>query len=298
MTYTSLTAAKGTPSALASWVNYTKLDVGTIVDEAQALLYGEAHLRCREMLSSTVFTVPAGNSYIALPSGFLDPIGRVQLVSVNSWAIHKDSNFVQEARQYTENSGSLGADPFTTALNSATVSVNLPSHNLTQDSVFSTAGAVAFNGVTIAGTFPINGITDANNFTIDISGLGTLPSAAGTGGGSSVTYIADQLTTGSAAYFGIWDELLRFDVAFDQTSLCRMQFYKSLPLLSSTNLTNFLTNRYPQVMRVACMAAAADFMKDDTEYQKQFTRLSAMTQAISVENDMQYRGMEHMTDTP
>ncbi len=51
-------------------------------------------------------------------------------------------------------------------------------------------------------------------------------------------------------------------------------------------------------MRVACMAAAADFMKDTEEYNKQFTRLTSMVEKISNENDMQYRGMEHETDTP
>jgi hypothetical protein len=39
MTYNSLTAAKGTSGAVATWVAYTKLDVPVIVDEAQALIY-------------------------------------------------------------------------------------------------------------------------------------------------------------------------------------------------------------------------------------------------------------------
>jgi hypothetical protein len=39
--------------------------------------------------------------------------------------------------------------------------------------------------------------------------------------------------------------------------------------------TNFITNRYPQLLRVACMAAA-DFMKDTEEYNKQFQRLVQM----------------------
>jgi hypothetical protein len=51
-------------------------------------------------------------------------------------------------------------------------------------------------------------------------------------------------------------------------------------------------------MRVACMAAAADFMKDDTEYQKQMTRLANMVERISAQDDMHLRGMELMTDNP
>ena len=41
MSYASLTAAKGTAGAIATWVSYTLLDTPMIVDEAQTLLWGE-----------------------------------------------------------------------------------------------------------------------------------------------------------------------------------------------------------------------------------------------------------------
>jgi hypothetical protein len=298
MTYTSLTAAKGTSGAIATWVNFTLLDTGTIVDEAQALIYGEGRMRCREMLTELAFTMPVSGAFQALPARFLDPIGRIKVESFNNFIRHKDSAYVEAARNYTETSGSLGTNPFTTTSGANTVSVALANHGFTQDSVFNTTGATLFNGATIVGTFPITAITDANDFTIDISILGTTPSGSGSGGGASVNYICDSLTPGTPLFYGIWNEQIKFDQAFFQASVCRLQYYQSLPLLSGTNQSNFLTNRYPNLMRVACMAAAADFMKDTEEYNKQFTRLGQMIEKISNENDMQYRGMEHDVDIP
>ena len=298
MSYTSLTASKGTSGSIANFVNYSKLDIEPIVDEAQSLLWGEARLRCREMMTDMVFTMAVSYSYVPLPSGFLEAIGRLNTPTYNMRIRHLDSAYVQGARQYTETSGTLGANPFTTTTGSNTVSVALANHGFAQDGIFYVTGATAFNGVTIAGTFPINGITDANDFTIDITGLGTTPTGIGSGGGSANNYICDSLTPGTPECWGIWNERINFDTAFFQTTLCRLQYYKSPPLLSSTNTTNFLTNRYPGLMRVACMAAAADFMKDDTEYQKQFGRLQSMIEKIANENDMQYRGMELDPEIP
>lgn len=296
MTWTSLSAAKGTAGALATWVDYTKLDIPTTIDEAQALLYGL--LRTREMMTDFAFTMTVGQSYIPLPARFLDPIGRIYQPSFNLPIRHKDSGFVQQNRNYSETSGTLGTNPFTTTSGSNTVSVALTAHGFSQDSTFYVTGASAFNGVTITGTFPITAITDANDFTIDISILGTAPNASGAGGGASVAYTCDNLVQGVPNWFGIWNENIYFDTAAVQQATCKLQYYQSLPLLSASNLTNFLTNRYPQLMRTACMTSAADFMKDDGEYAKGLARLEKLVMAINAENDMQLRGLELDTDIP
>jgi hypothetical protein len=290
MNYSSLVGDKTTVGSIARWTNYSKLDPITIVDEAQSLLYGL--LRTREMLADFSFSLAEGNAHIALPTGLLDPIGRIRLISLNVEVRHKDSNYIQSARNYDETSGTLGADPFTTANGSTSVNVELTGHGFRQDSVFNTSGATAFNGVTVAGTFPITAIVDADNFTIDIATLGQVPSGAGAGGGSAAQYVCDNLVDGIPNWWGIWNETIYFDVAFVQQTQGVLQYYRSLPLLSASNPTNFLTNRYPQLMRTACMAAAADFMKDTDEYNKLVTRLSALTQQVNVENDMSMRGME------
>jgi hypothetical protein len=296
MTYSSLIAPKGNPGSIANWVSYTLLDLTTIVDEAQALIYGL--LRCREMTADYRFTLPLGNANIPLPARFLDPIGRIRFTSINRAARHKDSGFVQSFRNYDETSGTLGTDPFTATNGSPIVTVSLTGHGFNQDSVFNTSGAVPFNGVAVNGTFPISGIVSADAFTIDISTLGATPTADGSGGGDAVAYVCDNLVQGIPNWWGIWNETIYFDTALNQRTTGILQYYQSLPILSVSNQSNFLTNRYPQLMRTACVTAAADFMKDDNEYQKGMTRLGSLIQSIAVDNDGYMRGMELDTETP
>jgi hypothetical protein len=52
------------------------------------------------------------------------------------------------------------------------------------------------------------------------------------------------------AAWSIWDEKIQFDEAFSAQTICRLGFYRSLPLLSATNETNFLTSRYPNLLRI------------------------------------------------
>jgi len=294
MTYASLTAAKGQPGAIATWVNYTKLDIGAAVDEAQALIY--SLLRCREMRTHMSFTVPVGGSSVALPARFLDPIGRIYAASFNLTIAHKDENFVLRRRNFTETSGMLGANALTTTSGSTQVSVNLPGHGFAQGSVLNLSGATAVGGITPNGTFDIVAITDANNFVVDTLSVAATSSASG--GGAAMAYLCDNLVSATPSWWAIWDEQIWFDAPFAQSLNLQLQYFQSLPLLSATNQTNFLTNRYPQLMRAACMTAAADFMKDDTEYQKGLTKLSALIGAIGAENDMLYRGAEIDAEIP
>lgn len=297
MSYTSLVADKSAVGSIASWVNYALLQPTVIVDEAQSLLY--SLLRTREMQTELNFAMQVGGASFTLPSRFLDPIGRIRLTSINSASRHKDASFIKDTRNYDETSGALGTDPFTTVLGSPLVTVALAGNGFSQDSSFNTSGATAVGGVTINGTFPITAIaSDGNSFTIDISVLDVLPTSGATGGGSAVAYICDSLVQGIPVWFGILGNQLQFDVAFSQASLGKLQYYQSLPLLSSSNETNFLTNRYPQLMRTACVTAAADFMKDDNEYQKGMQRLATLVERTSVDNDGMLRGLELDTMTP
>ena len=296
MTYTTLTDDKSTTGSLKAWVNYSKLDAATVLDEAQALLY--MTLRTREMLTQFTFSMGANASQVSLPSRFLDPVGRIRSVTSNRPIRHKTANFIQDARSYAESSGSLGSSPFTTTDGSQSVSVSFTGHGFTQGSVFTVASAVAVNGITPNGAFPITSITDSDNFVIDTSVLGETATASGSGGGSSATYTCDNLTTGSANWFGIWDEAIHFDLAFSSQEQCRLQYYQSLALLSSSNTTNFLTDRYPQLLRTACLVQAADFMRDDDEYQKGLQRLTAFIANVNVENEGYLRGMELDPEIP
>jgi hypothetical protein len=293
MTYTSLVADKNTAGSIARWVNYSKLDADQILQEAQALLY--SMLRTREMRTHVNFDMGVGASQIALPSGFLDPVGKIAMLGTGAKIEQRYQNFIQRRRTYTETTGPLSPNPFTTTNGSTLVTVNLPNHGFSQGSTFFTAGATAFNGVTIAGTFDVTAVVDANDFTIDITPLGATPSASGAGGGTAATYICDNLVQGMPMYWGVWDESIFFDVAFSQQTNCNLQFFKSLPLLAAANATNFLTNRYPHLLRKACTAQAWDFLRNDTEYQKDVAALTALVEQTNAEADLLYRGAEFDT---
>lgn len=292
MDYTSLIAAKGTAGSIANWVNYSKVEpvLPTILDEAQALIY--SLLRVREMRTNKALTMAVGTSSIALPARFLDPIGRLYAPATNMAFIHLGESAVGENRPYTTTTGTLATDPFTTALSSTTVTVAAIAHDFNQGSTIFFSGATAVGGLTLNGTFEITSIS-TNAFTITSD---TAATSAATGGGAVVAYTLNNLIRGFPTVWSIWNEKIQFDQAFaTQTSLALM-YYQSLALLSSTNLTNFLTNRYPQLVRVACLTAAADFMKDDFEYAKNMKALTALVGSIAIENDMSYRGLELATD--
>jgi hypothetical protein len=82
-------------------------------------------------------------------------------------------------------SGTLGADPFTTTDTSAIVSVDDTSHGLTADDIVSYSGATAVGGITIDGEYTVTTVTDANTYTITHSSVAT---SSATGGGASVLY--------------------------------------------------------------------------------------------------------------
>jgi hypothetical protein len=294
MSYTSLVASKGTTGSLANWVNYTKLDTPAVLDEAQSLLF--QLLRVREMRTEWTFGMAVGASEIALPARFLDPIGRLYDIRVGLPIKHRIETDIVGARAYdTSLSGDFAADPFTTTINSSLVSVESTAHTLTQGSTITITDSDAVGGLDLNGTFPIVSITDADNFVIDAD---TEATSSATGGGATAEFTTNKLIAASPTRWGIFDEKLKLDCALDTASQYKLLYYRSPKPLSSSVLTNWLTVRYPKLLRVACMAAAADYMKDSTEYQKHLSALTTLVGSTAAENDLQYRGAEFGTDTP
>jgi hypothetical protein len=293
MTWTSLVAPKGTAGSLANWVGYAKLDTETIVDEAQSLLF--QMLRVREMRTEWMFGMAVGHSNRSLPARFLDPVGRIFDITNNTTYGQGIESEINGARVYAPLSGTLALDPFTFTAGSSLVNVELTAHGINQDSALTIAAAVSTANLDLNDTFPVVGVVDANNFTID---AGTEANASEGGGGANATYSASNLVAGLPSRWAVWDEQLKFDVAFDTSATLKMLYYRAPALLSSTNASNWLTVRYPMLMRKACQAAAADFMKDDVEYKKGVEALVALIQSTAAENDLAYRGAEFGTDTP
>lgn len=298
MTYNTLTASKGSPGSILNWGSWGKIDVFTIVDEAQFLLYES--LRVREMKESWTFGFIANQASIPLPTRFLDPIGKIyDLTNQTSYDQLNESDILNARIYDTSLSGSLGSSPFTTTAGSGLVSVNQPSEVFSEGSSITIVGATALNGLTLNGTFPISSVTDTNDFVINVGGpTDTVASASGSGGGAAATYTGNNLIASSPTRWGVWSERIHLDCSMQNPAAMKLLFYRRPQLLSATNLTNFLTDRYPKLMRTACLAAVAEFMKDDPEYQKQVTALSALIQNTAIENDFIYRGAVLGTDTP
>lgn len=90
--------------------------------------------------------------------------------------------------------------------------------------------------------------------------------------------------------YAIFQERLQFECKYEDATTLTLIGYKTPTLLGSGNLTNFLTDRYPHLLRVACLAQAYDFMSNDTKYQRNLTMLSALIEKTNAESDLSYRG--------
>lgn len=294
MTYTSLVASKGTAGSIMNWVDYSKLDVETVVDEAQSLIFQT--LRVREMRTEWTFSMAIGQSEAALPSRFLDPIGRLQDLTNSMRYEHLTESEIMRLRTYdTLSDEDFGADPFTTVADSSLVTVSITGHDLNQGGSLVVSGATAVGGLTLNGAFPITSITDDDTIVIDAM---TEASSSATGGGSSASWSANNLVAGIPSSWALWDEKIKFDQAFDSQATFKQLFYRSPKLLSATNTSNWLVTRYPILMRTACQASAASYMKDDNEYAKHVAALNTLIGSIAASDDMTYRGAEFGTDTP
>lgn len=295
MTYNTLVAPKGAAGSIANWVAYTKLDLVTIIDEAQSLLF--QMLRVREMRTEWTFGLAVGQCQIALPSRFLDPIGRLFDITNGMGMPHKIESDILSARTYEPvTGGNLGSFPFTTTIGSSLVLVYLPGIDLNQGGTITISNAgEPLGNINFNGTFPIADRIDIDRIVIDVDVLSDI---TGTQGGEAATYTANNLIAGSPSRWAIWDEQVKFDTALATATQYKQLYYRSPLPLSPANQSNWLTNRYPVMMRKACQAAAADFMKDDIEYKKGVESLSALIQSTAAENDLIYRGAEFGTDTP
>ncbi len=96
-----------------------------------------------------------------------------------------DSSYVTTDITPYAATGTLGADPFTTANGSTSVTVNHTAHGRGVGDTVVLSGASAFNGVTMNGTFIVQTVIGANAYTITASAAAN---ASGSGGGAAVSY--------------------------------------------------------------------------------------------------------------
>lgn len=92
--------------------------------------------------------------------------------------------------------------------------------------------------------------------------------------------------------YAILGTKMQLDCSAAAASTVQLVYFQRPAPLAAGNPTNFLTDRYPFLLRAACLAAAADFRKHDSDYQRNVSKLTMMVQEINRENDLYLRSVE------
>jgi hypothetical protein len=193
--YATLTADKSTGGSIKSWMNYSKIDPGSILEEAQTMIY--ERLRVREMATADTFPVRVGDDAIDVPDNFLAQI-MLKDITNDCELDYRDQTDLERMRTWTD-------------------------------------GA---------------------------------------------------LDEGDPAYFAVFDEMFQFNAKTRTAWTLRASFYQQPDLLSSSRRTNFLTKKYPHMLRMACLATGARFNDDDEKFAREQRLLFAAIDSVNVEDEM------------
>lgn len=90
--------------------------------------------------------------------------------------------------------------------------------------------------------------------------------------------------------YAILNEAMQFDCAADEQITLSLVGFQRPEYLSSSNPTNFLTDRYPNLLRVACLTQAYDFMSNTAKHQSNLSLLSGLIASIGTQDDLSLRG--------
>jgi hypothetical protein len=104
-------------------------------------------------------------------------------------------------------------------------------------------------------------------------------------------YEDGDLVEGVPLNYAIYGEKLQFELKCQESTTLILVGYKAPAALSTSAPTNFLTSRFPHLMRQACIAQAADMMNNDGRYQRAISILTGLIQKINEESDLSYRGL-------
>lgn len=98
------------------------------------------------------------------------------------------------------------------------------------------------------------------------------------------------LQTGRPTYFAIMDEQLVFDTASDSIYTLELLYYGSRNPLSADTETNFLTRRYPHILRAMCLAMAAEFSHNSEDYARNLQRANGLIAEANAMDELSRRG--------
>lgn len=105
--------------------------------------------------------------------------------------------------------------------------------------------------------------------------------------------VLEQGTPFSYALFGPDDSdamHINFDFKTSEEERYRYLFFQQPAPLSSSNQTNFITSRYPQLMWAAIEAMAFNIRHDDANYERSMQRFFQHVERINLADDYSRRG--------
>lgn len=269
MNFNDLIGPKSRAGSIQNFVKFKPVPAEVILEEAQALIYSQ--LRVREMRASSLVSLGVGAFTAALPTGYLDPISMQDREGWNVIPELYESDDILNRRRLYNN------DVVTTL--SGTITAGAASLTVASAAEFPTTGSYSI--VIESEVLLVTAGQGTTTWTVTRGYAGTTAAAH-----SSGATVDGSLESGTPMHVAVFDELFQFDLKADEARKLDLVYFKSLTLLSASNTTNFLTRRYPHLVRVACNARAAAFMKDNEERDTNTKELFALIEAANVESDL------------
>jgi hypothetical protein len=78
----------------------------------------------------------------------------------------------------------------------------------------------------------------------------------------------------------------------DAEHVVRYPYYRTPAALGTATETNFLTEKYPTILRAMCLSYANDYLKDDAERDRWLKMAMALIMEANAESDMAFGGLE------
>jgi len=96
---------------------------------------------------------------------------------------------------------------------------------------------------------------------------------------------------GKPSIYSLFGEKVQFDCIADAAYSYKIMAFCQPEFLSEAAPSNFLTTRWPTLLRTACLAIAADWTNDDARYQKFVARMQPLIQQANASDDRALLGM-------
>lgn len=270
MNFDDLIGPKSRAGSLQNFVRYKPVPAQVVLEEAQALIFSQ--LRIREMRASALITLSVCAFTASLPTGYLEPLS---MQDREGWNVIPDG-YVSEDLLNRKRLHDLDV---VTTLAAAILTAGATSIQVASAAEFRTSGSYSIR------------IDDEVMLMTAGQGTTTWTVTRGYGGTTAAVHangasVDGTLESGTPMHVAVFDEMFQFECKTDTARSLSLVFYKKPTLLSATNNTNFLTTRYPNILRVACQAGAASFMKDKEEFDAREAELIALCQSANAESDL------------